>query len=350
MILQDFVDVFIPFDIYSLKMQHSLNYGCAINAATCSSNRASVKIGGLERGVLRSQRLIVRSSAQTQEQTTITTSIPSSEAELKESRRYLSMLPPFFSRETTCEQLSEGLWSMVQPLKPPGQADIRLRMVAAKLDDGNLLLSGPIAPTGEVLNMLKEFGGNVTHVIVPNTSPEHWLFAPALADALPNATFWFCPGFFEGKGVPLPGRSLFFRSLRARGQSATLGVDTLPFELQGQLQTVLFNVPFFLEAAIILPRHRALLLADTGISLSASDPEYASLKGNNVKMAEKMGVWDRLGPITRIVFEQYPQQGKAWVEAVLSECPDWDVVVPAHGSAPVKQGRAAFKNCFDFLF
>lgn len=236
---------------------------------------------------------------------------------------------------------------MTQPLKPPGQSDIRLRMVAARLDDGNLLLSGPIAPTAEVLDQLRALGGEVTHVIVPNTSPEHWLFAPALANALPNATFWFCPGFFEGKGVPLPGRNLFFRSQRK--QCATLGVDPLPLELQGQVQTVLFDVPFFLEAAVCLPRHKVLLLADTGICLSANDPEYSSLKIFNVKLAEKIGIWDRLGPITRIIFEKYPEEGKAWVEKVLNEC-EFDTVVPAHGTAPVKDGRTAFKNCFDFLF
>lgn len=220
-------------------------------------------------------------------------------------------------------------------------------MVAARLDDGNLLLSGPLAPTVEMLNQVQALGGKVTHVIVPNTSPEHWLFAPALANALPDATFWFCPGFFEGKGVPLPGRSLFFSSQRK--QCAILGVDPFPVELQGQVQTVLLDVPFFLEAAVCLPRHKVLLLADTGICLSKDDPEYASSKNLNVKLAENIGIWDRLGPITRILFEKYPEQGKSWVEAVLSECPEWDMVVPAHGSAPVKNGRVQFKDCYDFL-
>jgi Domain of unknown function (DUF4336) len=338
------------------------------NAAPCSTSATKAQIVcGLQRSAnIRSlpvankkklnQRLAIRTNAvqQTEEITTpstsnakVTISSPLSDDQIQESRRYFSLLPPFFSRTTICEQISEGLWSLAQPLKPPGQADIRLRMVAARLDDGNLLLIGPIAPTAETMQILKQLGGEVTHVIVPNTSPEHWFYAPALADALPQARFWFCPGFFEGKGVPLPGRSLFFGSQRARGQCATLGVDALPSELQGQVKTILFDVPFFLEAAVCLPRHQVLLLADTAICLSADDPEYAS---SNVKMAEKMGIWDRLGPITRVVFERYPQQGKAWVEAVLSECGDWDVVVPAHGSAPVQNGRIAFKDCFNFLF
>jgi hypothetical protein len=342
-------------------MNHTLLLANAMNAAPCSNQATKIQNCGLQRSFLTrspaTRRLTnLRARAlQTEEITTtstteqVTTSPALSPEAEADSRKYLSLLPPFFSRTTTCEEIREGLWSVAQPLKPPGQADIRLRMVAARLDDGNLLLSGPVAPTAELLNMLKTLGGEVTHVIVPNTSPEHWFYAPALADALPNAKFWFCPGFFEGKGVPLPGRSLFFNSQRSRGQCATLGVDPFPAELQGQVETVLFDVPFFLEAAINLPRHRVLLLADTGICLSAEDPEYSS-GSVNVKMASKMGVWDRLGPITRIVFEKYPEQGKKWVDAVLSENLDWDIVVPAHGSAPVQDGRNAFKSCFDFLF
>lgn len=45
---------------------------------------------------------------------------------------------------------------------------------------------------------------------------------------------------------------------------ASAGVDPLPEELQGQLETETLTAPFFIEAAVVLPQHRALLLADTG--------------------------------------------------------------------------------------
>ena len=47
-------------------------------------------------------------------------------------------------------------------------------------------------------------------------------------------------------------------------QPPLAGVDTLPAELEGQLESELLTAPFFIEAAIILPAHKALLLADTG--------------------------------------------------------------------------------------
>lgn len=61
-----------------------------------------------------------------------------------------------------------------------------------------------------------------------------------------------------------------------------------------------------------------------------------------------MGLYDRLGPVTKLVFERYPEAGRAWVEEVLRL--DFEVLLPGHGSAPVTNGRQAFAACFDFLY
>lgn len=52
--------------------------------------------------------------------------------------------------------------------------DIQLRMVAARLPDGSLLLISPIAPTQEALSLLAGLGGPVSHIVLPSSSPEHW--------------------------------------------------------------------------------------------------------------------------------------------------------------------------------
>ena len=36
------------------------------------------------------------------------------------------------------------------------------------------------------------------------------------------------------------------------------------------------------------------------------------------------------------------------MDAVMAR--DFDVVIPAHASAPVRDGKAAFAGCFDFLY
>lgn len=130
-------------------------------------------------------------------------------------RKYLSLLPPFFSRATRLEEYGPGLWGLVQPLKLVGAApaaasspcvlgpllncnsvracsrqipnasthampqdwakfDIQLRMVAARLPDGSLLLISPIAPTQEAQRLLAGLGGQVSHIVLPSSSPEHW--------------------------------------------------------------------------------------------------------------------------------------------------------------------------------
>lgn len=317
-----------------------------------------------------------RRTTATQQTTTTSPPRPSTSSTHSEAQKYFSILPPFFSRSTTMETFVPGqLYGFTQPLKPPGQPDIRLRTILARVADGSFVLSGPIAPTQELLDMITfvttsnensstiSMSNRISHIIVPNTSPEHWLFAPALAKAFPDATLWTVPGFFQGSGVPLPGRSLLFASIPQRQMNfserkcKTLGKDPFPPELSDDISAILFDVPFFVEAAIVLRKYNALLLADTGICLSASDPEYASMSEQSVSIARSMGLWDRLGPVTRIVFERYPEQGRDWVNAVLNTLDESmmkggeDVVVlPAHSSAPVVNGREAFKNCFDFLF
>lgn len=144
-------------------------------------------------------------------------------------------------------------------------------------------------------------------------------YGPALSDAFPDATVWVVPGLLEGKGLPVPflgqmtatmrprckalgelggeaaraaqaavPRQLACSSLSASALPAVFrvhlqpatrpggadmlppspiphpGVDPLPAELQGQVESELLTAPFFIEAAVVLPQHGALLLADTG--------------------------------------------------------------------------------------
>lgn len=191
---------------------------------------------------------------------------------------------------------------------------------------------------------LAALGGRVAHIVLPSTSPEHWFFGPSLSKAFPDATLWAAPGVMEGKGLPIP----FFQQIVSgmRPRCKTLGVDPLPAELGEQLEWELLTAPFFIEAAVVLPQHKALLLADTGFCISAA--EYSHLGQGNIDAAKKVGVWDRLGPITRVVFENNPDNGRRWVEAVQRR--DFDVVIPAHATAPVRDGKQAFAACFDFLY
>lgn len=274
-------------------------------------------------------------------------------------RSYWSLLPPITRRVTQMALVREksGLYFMTQPLKPPGNVpDIRLHMGIVELSDGTLALIGALAPTRELLDQLSLLEKPVSHIILPNTSPEHWYYGPALSRAFPKALLWVVPGFMQGKGVPLPGRSLLFKDAAANGVlreipfSGTLGLDedggSISEFPHQDVEAIVLDVPFFIEAAIFLKSKNVLMLADTGIKLDASDAEYANV---NQQLAESLGVWDKLGPITKVVQQTYKKEAKEWAMRITDEC-DFDLILAAHGTPIVHNGKQEFEQCFSFLF
>ena len=45
-----------------------------------------------------------------------------------------------------------------------------------------------------MLKALEGIGRPVGHIVLPNGSPEHWYYGPAMAAAFPNAMVWVSPG------------------------------------------------------------------------------------------------------------------------------------------------------------
>ena len=289
--------------------------------------------------------------------------------ETNQKRRYLSILPPFFSRSTHLEEFGEGVWGLVQPLKVlNGKPDVRLRMVVARLEDGTLALVGPVAPSEEALDLIKGLGSSVGHIIVPNTSPEHYIYAPAMANAFPQATVWTPAGFFQGRGLPFPGRGLMFANTRKTHPCFELGVDPLPVLNNPDsanfgrplFEAITFEVPILIEIGIYFPQQRSLVMADSAICLSDTDPEYSNMSEFNVKLAMRLEVWNRLGTLTKPVYQKYPEAGASWVRRVIETCEERGglaQILPLHGAIPAHgeddlNGETAMdllKSCFDFI-
>lgn len=273
-----------------------------------------------------------------------------------EDRKYWSLLPPMTERSTTMRK-EPGFVCFTQPLQPASFVpDIRLHMYAFdNEEDASISLVGALAPTGELCGQIQSLGKPVKHIVLPSTSPEHWIYAPALSKAYPEALVWVVPGFMEGKGVPLPGRSLLFRNIQESSMLRTMPVDKVTAsEFPRGIKAILLDVPLFIEAAIVIPSAKAVVLSDTGIYLSAEDSGYQ--QGVNVNIAKALGIWDRLGPITRVVQERYHQEAREWCDAILAE--DFERVLLSHGS-PVYDGgggtgtenaKMGFQECFDFLY
>jgi hypothetical protein len=56
-----------------------------------------------------------------------------------------------------------------------------------------------VAPTQQCLEQLQQCGGSVSHIVMPNNSPEHTEFAPAWAGLFPDAKIWAPPGTMAGR-------------------------------------------------------------------------------------------------------------------------------------------------------
>lgn len=265
----------------------------------------------------------------------------------------MSLLPPHFSRATQVkkvdfapevvvgpdDQANLETFAFSQPLKPLGTPDIGLNAFAVKSDD-SVSLIGALAPTPEHLEQLRSLG-ELTDIVVNSSSPEHWLYAPALADHFPEATVWVLPGFLDGStGVPIPGRRWFFGNARRRGVVKEIGVDQ---GFPACLSHVVFSVKFFAEAAIEIKPAQAIVLSDLALKLDVDDYPDA----NRFGLAEKAGIWGRVGAITRVVLEENPIEARRFLQDV-SELPYRHLLL-SHATAVVQDGREELEQALAFL-
>lgn len=258
---------------------------------------------------------------------------------MRENQRFWSLLPPSRGRATKVEQLEDGLWTATQPLLLPG-GDAGLRLTAMQMSDGSLWIHNPVAPTGELLAALADMGGPVSHIVVPNGSPEHWYFLGAFAQHFPDATVWTPPGFFAGRRIPFPSPGL--KRLRESGRVRSFGSASPP-EWRGEVGVALLDTPSLLEGAFALKKHGALLVSDNCIMI---DDDWAgSAVGKWI--SQQLGVWQRLGPFFIQLFDRHPEDTLEWAKAVLEF--NFDTVIPSHVAAPIRNGKAAFAACFPQL-
>jgi hypothetical protein len=280
--------------------------------------------------------------------------LPPATAGRQDGRAYLSILPPHLSRTTQARTLSDlgdgpAVTLFTQPLKPLGLPDIRLHSYAVDNGDGTLTMIGALAPTGEHLGRLPG-GKPVSDIILPSSSPEHYLYGPAFSRAFPEARVWLLPGFLNGSGVPLPGRSLLFREARERGVLRELGGsdprDSRDFPPGLSFATL--DVPLFCESAIFIRSASAVVLSDLALKLDPADPEYAD-GGNRFGLAEAAGIWGEVGAITKIVLEKHPREARAWFERV--DAFPFRNLLLSHGTAVVEDvGKEELRRAMGFLF
>ena len=232
-----------------------------------------------------------------------------------------------------------------QPLKPGYLPipDIRLHSYGVENKDETVTLVGALAPTEEHVSQISELPGRVRDIVVPSTSPEHFLFAPALSERFPEANLWVIPGFMKGAGVPLPGRSLLSRGPSERGVIREIGVDE---GFPAGLDCAVFSVKLFAEAAVYIKSAKAVVFSDLALKMDTKgDPEYRNV---NEFLARQAGIYDEVGAITKVVLEEYKDEARVFFDAVGRF--DYEHLLLSHAT-PVVQGtgREELERAMAFL-
>lgn len=226
---------------------------------------------------------------------------------------------------------------------PGAGIDIGLAMFVVRLADGDLWLHTPIAPTEEALALLDSIGGRVAHVVCPNLSPEHWVFARAFSEHTPDARFWVCGGLLTGGGLPLPGRDGIV-ALTQTHAVQELRADDPSCAWAPEIGVALFREAggLFEEAAFLVRRARAVIVADG--AFAAHDKRAMPLPPFEA-LARAVGIHSQVGaPLLSLMAATSRPAVAAYARAVLA----WDFTELwcSHLEPVIKDGRGEWARAF----
>mmetsp|Transcript_115289 Transcript_115289/g.311621 ORF Transcript_115289/g.311621 Transcript_115289/m.311621 type:complete len:450 (-) Transcript_115289:314-1663(-) len=110
-----------------------------------------------------------------------------------DERYSFSLLAPSLFKETLRTELVPGLiWGFEQVIAFQ-TVSANIRMTVVRLRNGKLWVSGPLAPTRQLLRLLNELG-EVAHLVVAGTALEHKVSLAEFHRIYPKASVWVAPG------------------------------------------------------------------------------------------------------------------------------------------------------------
>ncbi|MEW5313952.1 MAG: hypothetical protein WDW38_005482 [Sanguina aurantia] len=237
--------------------------------------------------------------------------------------------------------------------------DIGLSCFVVRLnDDGDLLVNSPVSLTGEVKTMLQQIPGTVRHIVLPNVSPEHFIYGGDWAAAYPHATFWVAQELMDGKGVAASAGLKVVEQMKAQNVKICILQDGAPAELgerwrrtRSKLEDA--SVCIFRdsggalsEATLYFPEHGAITMAD----LAFAGYQNKQMDSNPISalFGKFAGVYRRLGsPAAFLVMLKERSVATNWRNTVRSW--EWDTIWTSHLDPVVIDGRMEFDRCFKFL-
>lgn len=181
-------------------------------------------------------------------------------------------------RKTLQEEVVKGIIWTHDQIQGIVNVNVPVRQTVVKIKDG-LLVYNPVAPTPELLNMMRQLEtdhGPVRHVVLGTVALEHKATFPAFCQQFPKATAWVQPGQWSFP-VSLPLN--FFGLDRRRTKVLPTkddGIDRPPwteefdYEMLGPFRFE--SVGAFGETALFHKATKTLLVTDTVCSITRDAP------------------------------------------------------------------------------
>eukprot|EP00980_Cylindrotheca_fusiformis_P001464 scaffold345_cov134-Cylindrotheca_fusiformis.AAC.75 len=197
------------------------------------------------------------------------------------------------SRRATVEEcvIPETIWTHDQ-IQGVVNVNVPVRQTVIRLKGGGLWVHNPVAPTPQLLQMMKNLEakyGPVRHIVLGTVALEHKATFGPFCNNFPRATVWIQPGQWafpvdlsidylgvnqrgpRFRELPVPGKevSKMYRT-RANSYPPPEWQDEINYEVLGPFSFK--AVGGFSETAFYHKQTRSLLVTDTVVSVTATPP------------------------------------------------------------------------------
>ena len=200
-------------------------------------------------------------------------------------------LAPYGSKATALAEAVPGeVWTFDQ-LQGLLDVLVNVRMTVARLEGGGLWVHNPVAPTKELVGMVKELEkryGAVKHIVVGSAAIEHKIYSGPFSKAFPNADVWLPPkNWTFPVDVPLETYVPFY----PQGSPKTLPMQSIGGEQNvpwaNEIEHAVLQVggsslrgfkdPWFVDTAFYLKRTKTVVLTDVMEKVSQQAPPVCQI-------------------------------------------------------------------------
>jgi hypothetical protein len=250
------------------------------------------------------------------------------------------------TRRATVEEtiIPDTMWTHDQ-IQGIVNVNVPVRQTVIRLKDGGLWVHNPVAPTPQLLEMMKRLEqqyGPVKHIVLGSVALEHKATFGPFCQKFPKATVWIQPGQWafpvdlpmDALGVIQKGKQ--FRELPVTGIPASNSVfrasakygppewqDEIEYEVLGPLKFE--SVGAFSETAFFHKPSKTLLVTDTVVSVDKTPPPI-------IQEDPRALLFHARDNITEIVQDTVENRQRGWrrmVQFGLVFFPSQITVVPA---------------------